>query len=86
VVERIPASEARGAAERAFEQDEIYVPLRREEAVVQKEAQVREEVRVRKDAHSEQQTISEKVRREDVEIEREGEAREVKGRGSVRRD
>jgi uncharacterized protein (TIGR02271 family) len=86
VVERVPASEARGAAERAFEQDEIYVPLRREEAVVRKEAQVREEVRVRKDARSEQQTISEKVRREDVEIEREGEAREIKGRGSVRRD
>jgi uncharacterized protein (TIGR02271 family) len=79
VVERVPASEARGAAESAFQQDEIYVPLRREEAVVQKEARVREEVRVRKDARQEQQTVTEQVRREDVEIERQGEAREVTG-------
>jgi uncharacterized protein (TIGR02271 family) len=82
VVERVPASESRRASERAFEQDEIYVPLRREEAVVQKEATVREEVRVRKDARSEQHTISEQVRREDVEIEREGDARNVRERGT----
>jgi uncharacterized protein (TIGR02271 family) len=83
VVERVPASEARGA-QRAFEQEEIYVPLRREEPVIEKEARVREEVRVRKDAKSEQQTVSGQVRREDVEIERKGDAREVTGRGAAR--
>ena len=61
------------------------MPLRREEAVVEKQAQVREEVRVRKDARTEQQTISEKVRREDVEIEREGAARDVTDRRSPSR-
>lgn len=81
VIERVPGSEARGAAERAFEEDEIYVPLRREEAVIEKEARVREEVRVRKDTRAEQQTVSGEVRREDVEIEREGEARESAARG-----
>jgi len=82
VIERVPASERRGVAERAFEQDEIYVPLRREEAVVEKEARTREEVRVRKDARAEQETVSGQVRREDVEIERQGEARETTTRGS----
>lgn len=79
VIERVPAHEAAGAAARAFEQNEVYIPLRREEAVVQKEAHVREEVRVRKDARSEQQTVSGQVRKEDVEIQREGEARERPG-------
>jgi uncharacterized protein (TIGR02271 family) len=82
VIERVPASETGGAAERAFEAGEMYVPLRREEPVVEKQARVREEVHVRKDARTEQQTVSGQVRREDVEIEREGEARETTNRGS----
>lgn len=76
VVERVPASEA-GAAQGAFKGEEVYIPLRREEAVVQKEARVREEVRVRKEAQTEEQQISEPVRSEDVEIEETGEARRV---------
>jgi uncharacterized protein (TIGR02271 family) len=75
VIERVPATEARTMGERAFEGEEIYIPLRREEAVVQKEAHVREEVRVRKEKQTEQQQVSEQVRREDVEIEESGEAR-----------
>jgi len=77
VVERVPANEATGRAQHEFEQREVYVPLRREEPVVQKEARVREEVRVRKDARTDTQTVSEQVRKEDVQIEREGEARQV---------
>jgi len=76
VVERVPGSEATGRAQHEFEQHEVYVPLRREEAVVEKESRVREEVRVRKNARSDTQNVSEQVRKEDVEIEREGEARE----------
>jgi uncharacterized protein (TIGR02271 family) len=72
VIERVPAGEARattpGGAE--FKQEEIYVPLRREEAVVAKEARVREEVRVGKRKERETQTVSETVRKEDVEIEK----------------
>jgi uncharacterized protein (TIGR02271 family) len=77
VVERVPATEATGRAQHEFQQREIYVPLRREEPVIQKEARVREEVRVRKDARTDKQTVSEQVRKEDVEIQREGAAREV---------
>lgn len=72
VVERVPASEARSSDAGDFTEDEIYVPLRREEAVVSKEARVREEVRVGKRNETEQQTISDTVRHEDVEIEKEG--------------
>lgn len=77
VVERVPATEARTAKEPSFKQEDVYIPLRREEPVIQKEAHVREEVRVRKDARSEQQSVSGQVRREDVEIERQGEAQSV---------
>ena len=75
VVERVPASEARGTDTADFTEDEIYVPLRREEAVVAKEAHVREEVRIGKRHETEKQTISDTVRHEDVEIEKEGESR-----------
>jgi uncharacterized protein (TIGR02271 family) len=75
VVERVPASEASASNTADFSEDEIYVPLRREEAVVAKEARVREEVRIGKRHETEQQTISDTVRHEDVEIEKEGESR-----------
>jgi uncharacterized protein (TIGR02271 family) len=75
VIERVPASEARSADTGDFSEDEIYVPLRREEAVVAKEARVREEVRVGKRKETEQQTVSDTVRHEDVEIENESESR-----------
>jgi uncharacterized protein (TIGR02271 family) len=71
VVERVPAGRAKQSG-KAFEQEEIYIPLRREEAVVQKEAHVREEVRVSKRAETERQTVSEQVRKEDVQIDRSG--------------
>ena len=80
VVERVPASEATGRAQHEFREREIYVPLRREEPVIQKEARVREEVRVRKDARTDRQTVSEQVRKEDVEIQREGEAKQTSPR------
>jgi uncharacterized protein (TIGR02271 family) len=69
VIERVPTREAR-ATDADFKEEEIYVPLRREEAVVAKEAHVREEVRVGKRQERETQTVSETVRKEDVEIEK----------------
>lgn len=68
VIERVPANQA-GAVSSDFADEEIYVPLRREEAVVSKEARVREEVRVGKREQSKQENISETIRKEDVEIE-----------------
>jgi uncharacterized protein (TIGR02271 family) len=70
VVERVPAS-GNQAANDDFDEEEIYVPLRREEAVVNKETRVREEVRIGKRRETERQTVSETLRKEDVEIDRE---------------
>ena len=72
-IERVPTSEGT-QAHGTFQQEDIYIPLRREEAVIGKEQHVREEVRVRKNVQTEQQNVSEQVRREDLEIENEGEA------------
>ena len=70
VVERVPATgQATKSCDANFSDEEIYVPLRREEAVVQKQAHVREEVRVGKKQTRETETVSETIRKEDVEIE-----------------
>jgi uncharacterized protein (TIGR02271 family) len=71
MVERVPGKQS---AERgkAFQQEDIFIPLRREEPVVQKEARVREEVRVSKRTETDRKTVSEQVRKEDVQVERSG--------------
>jgi len=82
VVERVPAGAAAQPCQpgtKAFQQEEIYVPLRREEAVIQKESRVREEVRVSKKSQTERQTVSGQVRKEDVEIEEQGKPRVSSG-------
>ncbi len=73
VVERVPAGQQtqRGTGD-SYNQDEIFIPLRREEAVVQKESTVREEVRVSKKTQTERQNVSEQVRKEDIDIQRSG--------------
>jgi uncharacterized protein (TIGR02271 family) len=69
-IERVPATGQR-ASEKAFQGEDIYIPLRREEPVVQKEAHVREEVRARKAEVAEKRTVTGEVRKEDVEVEKE---------------
>ncbi|HYE32562.1 MAG TPA: PRC and DUF2382 domain-containing protein [Methylomirabilota bacterium] len=83
VIERVPVGEAAPTSD--FTDEEIYVPLRREEAVVAKEAHVTEEVRLGKRQEREQQTVSETVRKEDVEIQQEGEASRVSATGTRER-
>lgn len=75
VVERVPATE-RQPAGKAFEGEDIYIPLRREEPVVSKETHVREEVRARKTAETQRQTVSGQVRKEEVQVEDERQRRE----------
>jgi uncharacterized protein (TIGR02271 family) len=70
VVERVPASETGAADNPDFSEEEIFVPLRREEAVVSKESHVREGVRVGKTVERERRDVSETVRKEDIEVER----------------
>ena len=73
VVERIPASEVRsGTATSDFKEQTIDVPLSREEAVVSKESHVTGAVRLNKTSESETQNVSETLRKEDVEVLRDG--------------
>jgi uncharacterized protein (TIGR02271 family) len=72
VIERVPVG-AQAAGQATFEEQDVFIPLRREEPVIQKEARVREEVRVRKESKTEEQTVSGQVRKEDVEVQKEGE-------------
>lgn len=69
-VERVPAGESRLAeGEKAFEGEDIYIPVYREEAVAQKTTRVTGEVRARKTEETEQQTVSGEVRKEEVDVE-----------------
>jgi uncharacterized protein (TIGR02271 family) len=52
--------------------EEIEVPLRGEEAVVQKQAVAKERVSVGKTVETERQTVSDEVRKERVEVEGDG--------------
>jgi uncharacterized protein (TIGR02271 family) len=71
VVERVPAS-GKTPGQPTFEGEDVFIPLHREEAIIEKEAHVREEVRVSKTAETERETVKGEVRKEDVEIEKEG--------------
>jgi uncharacterized protein (TIGR02271 family) len=75
VIERVPLEGRDVAQEGSFAEEEVYVPLRREEPVVEKTVRAREEVRVGKRTETEHRDVRESVRREDVEIEREGAVR-----------
>jgi uncharacterized protein (TIGR02271 family) len=70
VIERIPASEAKGTGATSFDEERIEIPLSREEAVVEKVSQVTGGVRVRKTEEVRQETVHDSVRREDIEEER----------------
>ena len=72
VIERIAASDVHAGATSDFKEETIDVPLTREEVVVQKDAHVTGAVRLHKTAESETQNVSETVRKEDVEVVRDG--------------
>jgi uncharacterized protein (TIGR02271 family) len=75
VIERVPAGEAHSGKQASFNEQEVYIPLRREEATVEKETVLKEEVRAPQAAADDKQEVSGEVRREDVEVENTGEAR-----------
>ncbi len=66
VVSREPAS---GRASEPLGEDAIEVPLRSEEAVVEKRPVARERISVDKQTETERETISDDVRKERVEVE-----------------
>jgi uncharacterized protein (TIGR02271 family) len=72
IVERVPAGEARNTdTGSAFREQEISMPIREEEIDVHKRTVLKEEVKLSKQSHTEHQKVSDEIRREDVEIERE---------------
>lgn len=75
-VERLTPEEARergvqtqGEAQKIDEKD-VYIPLSREEAVVQKEVQPREVVTARTDSETKQENVDATLRREVVDVQR----------------
>jgi len=69
VVERVPADQVR-PGDHTDVPGEVEVELRREEPVVEKERVVTGAVRVRKTEEVQRQTVSDSVRKEDVEVDR----------------
>ena len=66
-VERVPVNEP--ASEGQIGEDEVSVPVVEEEVVVDKQAVVKEEVRVRKDVVQDEEIVEEDVRKEEVDID-----------------
>jgi uncharacterized protein (TIGR02271 family) len=78
-VERRPAS-GRAVSGDPFQERTIEVEERDEEAVVSKEARVKEELVVRKDVEQRSKTISDTVRKTEVDIE---DTRNTRGTGTT---
>lgn len=73
VVEHVPPGEISctgGEMTNPIGEEDIFVPLRREEVVIEKEMHVREAIRIGRKSETEKKTINEEVRKEEVEIER----------------
>lgn len=71
-IERTPVSGEGGTvSDASFAEDDIFIPLRREEPVIEKSVRAREEIRVTKRSETEKENVSGEIRREGVEIERE---------------
>ena len=68
-VERRPVDRPLGAGDDAFRERTIEANERREEAVIDKQARVKEEVVVRKDAQQRTETVSDTVRQTKVEVD-----------------
>ena len=72
VIERVPAHEMQEAGKEPFQEEHVEVPLSREEPVVEKKTHLTGGVRVRKTEGTEQQTVQESVRREEVDVDESG--------------
>ena len=79
IVERVAAGTPGAVPADAFEEGEIRIPLKQEEAVVQKTATVTGEVRLKKNVEHDAKNVQETVRKEEVRVENEGAARVRKG-------
>jgi uncharacterized protein (TIGR02271 family) len=88
-VERRPVSgtnQAGSVSGDPFQERTIEVEERGEEAVVSKEARVKEEIVVRKDSEQRTETVSDTVRRTEVDVEDERDSRGTGTAGSTERN
>ncbi|MDB6152193.1 MAG: hypothetical protein JWL90_646 [Chthoniobacteraceae bacterium] len=74
VVTRVPVGQGNVPSD-AFTEGEIRIPLSQEEAVVSKTAKVVGEVQVNKETKTDTKNVSETIRKEEVKVERDGDAR-----------
>lgn len=72
VVERVPAEQVRTGEPSDFAERDVELEVRREEPVIEKERVVTGAVRARRTEAVEQQTVSDSVRKADVEVDRSG--------------
>jgi uncharacterized protein (TIGR02271 family) len=72
VIERVPAHEMQEGEKEPFQEEHLEVPLSREEPVVEKKTHLTGGVRVRKTEGTEQRTVQENVRREEVDVDESG--------------
>jgi len=79
-VERRPVDRDIGSPEDAFRERTIEMEERSEEAVVSKEARVKEELVVKKDVEQRTETVSDTVRKTEVDVE---DDRNVRGTGTT---
>ena len=82
-VERRPVDRPLTGNEHAFRERTIEAQGKREEAVVNKQARVTEEVVVKKDANQRTETVSDKVRETKVEVDDERDNATTKGRKRI---
>lgn len=71
VIERVPGNEATAPAG-GFGGEDIYIPLRREEVVIQKDARVTEEIRIGKKVEVDTEQVSAQVRKEELRVDESG--------------
>jgi hypothetical protein len=82
VIERVPGGDERARNAR-FTEDEIFIPLRREVPVVQKDTVIKETVRVGKNIQEQQTNVTTRLREEQLKIQQQGEAQGTGAPGSV---
>jgi len=73
-VEVVPVPEGAKTADAGqadFREEEIFIPLRREVAEVTKSARISGEARARKKVQKDRETISDTIRKEDVQVDEE---------------
>jgi uncharacterized protein (TIGR02271 family) len=71
-VERVPAGAEARPGEATFRDETVSVPIREEEVEIHKRPVVREQVRISKTSRQEERRASGDVRREEVDVDKEG--------------